>query len=249
MVHYTVKQLADLAGVTRRTLHYYDRIGLLNPTSVGENGYRYYTDRDMLQLQQIMFYREIGFSLSDIQRMLNAPDFDLVGALKTHRSALTAQASRLNELIRTVDQTILHIQGDIRMKPKKFFEAFDDETQKKYEEEAMQRWDPRLVNDSNDRWRGYSKEKQQTIMDEAGRIYLEIAAHMDEGPGSDTVQAAVAQWHQNLRNFYEPTIEILRGLGMMYEADDRFAERFASIHPDLPAFLPKAIGLYCDGLE
>lgn len=86
-------------------------------------------------------------------------------------------------------------------------------------------------------------------MDEAGQIYLEIVSHMDEGPESDAVQAAVARWHQNLRNFYEPTIEILRRLGMMYAADHRFAERFASIHPELPAFLPKAIGLYCDRLE
>ena len=248
MVHYTVKQLADLAGVTRRTLHYYDEIGLLKPAEVGENGYRYYAEHDMLALQQILLYREMGLSLSEIQEILARPDFDVVAALKQHRNALRAQAGRLEDLIRTVNQTIQHIQGEISMSPEKFFEAFDDETQKKYEEEAAQRWDPKLVKDSNNRWRSYSKEKQQAIMEESGRIYMDIVAHMGDGPESAAVQAAVARWHENLRNFYEPTIDILRGLGMMYEADHRFAERFASIHPDLPAFLPKAIGVYCDRL-
>lgn len=246
---FTVKELADLAGVTRRTLHYYDEIGLLEPAEVGENGYRYYAEENLLTLQQILFYREMGLSLNRIRELLERPDFDVVAALEAHRRALKVRARRIDELIDTVDRTIQHIKGEADMNPKKFFEAFDEETQKKYEEEAMQRWDSKLVKDSTDRWRSYSKEKQQAVMAEAGQIYEDIAAHMSEGPDGPNVQAALARWHQNLRNFYEPSVAILRGLGTMYAADPRFAERFASLHPDLPEFLVEAVGVYCEGLE
>ena len=245
---YTVKQLADLAGVTRRTLHYYDQIGLLTLTEIGENGYRYYGEQDLLTLQQILFYREIGLSLAAIDNFLSMEGFDILDALEAHRKALEQQARRLNDLIHTVDHTIQHVKGEIKMSPKDFFEAFDDETQNKYEEEAMQRWDRKLVKDSNDRWRNYSKEKQQAILEESGGNYQEIAAHMAEGYDSEVVQAAVARWHQNLRHFYEPTPEMLRGLGQMYAADARFTDKFASLHPDLPAFLTRAIAHYCEGL-
>ncbi len=249
MITYTVKQLADLAGVTRRTLHYYDQIDLLKPTEVGENGYRRYVKEDMLTLQQILFYREIGLSLADIHDLLNQADFDVIDALESHRMALEAQADRLVDLIRTVDLTIKHLKGEVEMSPKDFFEAFDDETQKKYEEEAMQRWDPQLVKASNDRWRSYSREKQKAIMEESGQIYMDIVANMDAGYDSPAVQASVANWHENLRNFYEPTVEILRGLGQMYEADARFHDKFASLHTDLPGFLNRAIAVYCEKLE
>src|SRR5690606_28913210 len=108
---YTVKQLADLAGVTPRTLHYYDQIGLLRPTWLGDNGYRYYTEESVLRLQQIMFYRELDFSLNEIQAILDEPEFDLLEALKSHKRLLQQRLGRLSELIQTIDRTVLHLQG------------------------------------------------------------------------------------------------------------------------------------------
>ena len=134
------------------------------------------------------------------------------------------------------------------MSKKDFMDAFDDATQKKYEEEAMQRWDHKLVSGANDRWRSYSEARQQAILEEAEEIYREIAASMSKGHDSDVVQAAVARWHQNLCNFYEPTPEILRGLGQMYAADARFADKFSTLDQNLPQFLKKAISFYCEGL-
>jgi len=103
---YTVKQLADLAGVSRRTLHYYDQIGLLVPSSRRDNGYRLYGDGALLKLQQILFFRELGFGLEEINKILSKPDFDAIEALESHKGLLAKKAERLNELLETVDKTI-----------------------------------------------------------------------------------------------------------------------------------------------
>ncbi len=104
---YTVKQLSDLAGVSIRTLHYYDEINLLKPEAVGANGYRYYGDESLLKLQQILFYRELGLELSGITDIVNRPDFDVQTALESHRKSLQGRVERLNRLIATVDDTII----------------------------------------------------------------------------------------------------------------------------------------------
>ncbi|MBF8284238.1 MAG: Transcriptional regulator MerR family, partial [Anaerolineales bacterium] len=105
---YTVKQLSNLAGVSVRTLHFYDEIGLLRPTRVGANGYRYYGDAAVLRLQQILFYKELGLSLDEIAEVLDQPDFDVVRALEAHRRALQQRLGRLRHLMKTVDRTIAH---------------------------------------------------------------------------------------------------------------------------------------------
>ena len=122
---YTIKQLADLAGVSIRTLHYYDEIGLLKPTSYGENGYRYYDEQAVLRLQQILFFRELDFSLDDVKDILDQPEFDVLHALREHRQALEQKVTRLNRLINTVDNTISHLKGELEMSQKSFFEGFD----------------------------------------------------------------------------------------------------------------------------
>src|SRR5688572_25345534 len=98
---YTVKQLADLADISVRTLHYYDEIGLLHPSEVRTNGYRYYDDNAVLRLQQILLYRELGLELNQIKDMVNSPDFDVVAALQSHRTLLQTKIGRLQTLIRT----------------------------------------------------------------------------------------------------------------------------------------------------
>ncbi len=247
-MRYTVKELADLAGVSRRTLHYYDEIELLKPSAYGENGYRFYGEEALVRLQQILFFRELDFSLKDIRAALDQPGLDLLSILQDHKRALEQQVYRLLGLIDTVDQTLLHLKGEIEMNPKQFFEAFDEEQQKKYEQEALQRWDPELVKSSIRRWKNYSKEEKDRILREGGEIYGDILANMAEGAHSDVVQKAIARWHQHLRYFYEPTFEILRGLGQGYASDPAFASRFAEMHPDLPEFLRDAISHYCDSL-
>src|SRR5438552_2589890 len=130
---YTVKQLSDLAGVSVRTLHYYDEIGLLRPSSVGANGYRRYDDAAVLRLQQILFYREMGLELLQIRDILDAPDFDLLAALQAHRAALEAKIGRLQALVGTVDSTIMHLTGEVDVSKKELFKGFSEKKQKQYE--------------------------------------------------------------------------------------------------------------------
>jgi DNA-binding transcriptional MerR regulator len=247
MTTYTVKQLSVLAGVSRRTLHYYDQIGLLKPQDVATNGYRFYGRRDLLRLQQILFYRELGLTLEQIGRILDDPGFDLLAALQEHRLALLAGVQRLQRLVGTVDQTILMIKGDLPMDEPRLFDVLNEEKQKEYEEEAARRWGEQ-VRLSNQKWNSYSAEQKAAIGAEGEANYRELLAHMSEGPASPAVQAAVARWHQHLRYFYEPSVETLEGLGHMYNQDPRFQETFKKLHPDFPAFLEQAITYYCQEL-
>src|SRR5207247_1449009 len=129
---YTVKQLSDLAGVSVRTLHYYDEIGLLKPECYGANGYRFYGDEALLRLQQILFFKELDFSLDEISEIVSNPGFDMIAALRTHKKALQQRQTKLSRLIRTVDQTIQHLQGTAKMEQADMFEGFSEEQQEEY---------------------------------------------------------------------------------------------------------------------
>lgn len=243
---YTIKQLADLANVSRRTLRYYDQIDLLKPTAVADNGYRYYDKTAVLRLQQIRFYQELDFSLEQIRTILDKSDFNALQSLQTQKAALQQQAERLNQLIGTIDNTILHLEGKIEMDNKDLFAGFDEAKQKEYAKEAERRWDPKLVRESNQRWNQLSKEQQKAIMQEGSQIYLDMIAQIGTPPESVAVQAIVARWHQHIRHFYEPTFAMLRGLGQGYANDPAFRTKFEAMHPDLPDFLQSAITIYCD---
>jgi DNA-binding transcriptional MerR regulator len=247
---YTVKQLATLAGVTVRTLHYYDEIGLLKPSSVGENGYRYYEEADLFRLQQVLFFRELDLGLEQIRQILAAPGFDLVAALQLHRQALEEKIDRMQRLITTVDRTIMHLVGEMRIRTmSNVFEGFSDEKQRQYEEEAARRYGADTVAQTTARWNSYTREQQQQIMEEGGRVYRDLADAMPTGIHSEQTQAILARWHQHLRAFYEPSFEVLAGLGYTYEHDPEFNAFFAAIHPELPSFISRAVAVYVDALE
>jgi DNA-binding transcriptional MerR regulator len=248
---YTVKQLADLAGVSVRTLHYYDEIGLLKPAEVGANGYRYYDEAAVFRLQQILFYREIGLELLQIRDILDDPTFDLATALRAHRQALEARISRLQGLVSTVDSTLRHLAGEVTMSRKQLFEAFSDEQQKQYEREARLQYGPDNVNESIRRWKSYTTAQRQAIGEEGNRIYSEIVDAIEAGlpPDSDVVQAVLVRWHNHIRYFYEPTLDILRGLGDLYNDNPDFAANFRKVHPELASYMREAIVQYVDDLE
>lgn len=248
---YTVKQLSELAGVSIRTLHYYDEIGLLKPAEVGANGYRYYDDAALLRLQQILFYREIGLELLRIKNILDSPDFDLLAALRSHRKVLAAKISRLQKLVSTVDSTIMHLAGEVEMSKKRLFEAFSDEKQKEYEREVRLQYGPEIVNDSIKRWNSYTQTQRDIIMGEGSQIYIHMVDAIEAGlpPTSAEVQAILQRWHEHMRYFYEPTLDILRGLGHGYNSHPDFIANFQKLHVDLPAYLETAITQYVDDLE
>ena len=149
MEQWYIKEFGKLMKVSVRTLHHYDAIGLLKPSHVGDNGYRYYGDESLLRLQQILFYRELDLPLEDIKGIMGRHDFDVLGALESHKDALQERIERLNTLLSTVDHTIYHLKGKTKMNPKGLFEGFSEEEQEKLAEEAAQKWDAETVRASN----------------------------------------------------------------------------------------------------
>ena len=245
---YTVKQISDLAAVSVRTLHYYDEIGLLKPSSLGENGYRYYGEEALLMLQQILFFRELDLGLLQIKEIIESPEFDLVAALHTHRHTLQEKVNRLQCLINTVDSTIIHLVGEVNMNQKQLFAGFSEEKQKQYEQEISEKYGKETVESSVKRWNGYTRQQKDTIKAESNAIYTDLLSHMGRGIESPEVQAVLARWHQHLRYFYEPSPERLRGLRHFYNEHPDFIATFEKLHPDLPKFLEQAITYYCDHL-
>lgn len=245
---YTVRQLARLAGVSPRTLRYYDQIGLLKPSGRADNRYREYGDEAVLRLQQILFFRELDLPLDGIRAILDRPGFDAVATLRDHRQALGARAARLQALIGTVDRTINHLKGAAKMTDQEMFVGFDDETQKRYEDEAARRWGEERVRESSRRWKSYSKQEQARILAEGGANYRDLVPYIGQDPALPAVQAIIARWHQHLHYFYTPTRQVLQGLGQAYSQDPDFRATFTKIDPGLPDFLTQAIEVYCAGL-
>ncbi len=241
---YTVKQLSDLAGVSIRTLHYYDELGLLKPESIGANGYRHYGEASLLKLQQILFYRELGFELSSIREIIARPDFDVQAALESHRKSLQGRVERLNRLIATVDATIMSLKGEKQMSKKQLFEAFSEEQQKKFQQEAEQMYDPAVVRASNEKWKAYSAQEKQRIGEESNQIYADLVAAMPAGAGSPQVQAIIERWRRQLDYFWTPDLDQLVGLTELYNSDPRFKANFDKVDPKLAEFMREAVGVY-----
>lgn len=156
---YTIKVIADLAGVTTRTLRYYDQLGLLNPAEIGENGYRYYDHDSLLRLQQVLYFRELEVPLKEIKQLLSRPDFQLSSSLENHRTALRKQVHRLNKLLATLEKTISSLQGEGKMSEKEYFEGFDET---RYEDESRERWGqmPQYA-ESQRKWSSYTKDQKE----------------------------------------------------------------------------------------
>jgi len=241
---YTVRALSKLAGVTRRTLHYYDQIGLLRPSQVGENGYRYYDREALLRLQQILLYRELNIPLEQIKRILESPNFDVLHALEGHRAELQRRIAQLERLVATVDQTINFISGVENMEDKKIFAGFSDEEQAAYEQEAMQMYDPEIVKTSNTRWKSYSSVEKQRILEEGRAVYLDFLKAMPAGASSSEAQAAVARWRKHMDYFWTPSEAQLLALAEGYNSDPRFKANFDELDPSLAAFIREAVAVY-----
>ena len=246
---YTIKQLAHLAGVSTRTLRYYDEIGLLKPLRNAENGYREYDAATLFQLQQILFFREMDFSLEDIYEIIHRPDFDVLNALEIHRQNLLQRVKRLNHLIQTVDKTMQHLQGERKMTEGEYYAGFSEEQEKRYTDEARKRYDSEMVDESVNRWKSYSKEQKNRILEEGAANTRALAGMLNKEPGSPEVQEVIKAWHKHIENFYRCSYEIARGLGQLYVDDPAFRANYEVFDPKMPEFFRDAILIYCEGKE
>ncbi len=241
---FTVKQISQIAGITRRTLHYYDEIGLLKPTEVGNNGYRYYGEESLLRLQQILLYRAMGMPLENIKGIVGRSDFDALSALENHRAELLNRIAQMERLVTTVDDTILYLKGQKEMSKKQFFEGLSDEQQAEYEKEAMQKYDPAIVKASNQKWKNYSAAEKKRIGDESNAAYESILLAMPKGPASPEAQAGVERWRRHMEYFWIPNDDQLLGLADLYNDDPRFKANFDKIDPSLAEFMRQAVKIY-----
>ena len=246
---YSVKELADLAGVTGRTIRYYDEIGLLAPAKIGENGYRYYDQESLLRLQQILFFRELDVPLKEIEHIMNLPQFNLLESLQDHQAALNRRVLRLQRLIETVDETIATLKGEWTMKDQDYFEGFDEA---QYEAEAKERWGhtPQYA-ESHHKWSSYSKHQKEAIKAEGGEITLRmVGGDPSIKPDDPEVQAAVAEYYTYLNKyFYTCDVEFLRNLSEMWVADPRFTINYERVREGGAEFVKEAVRVFCDRWE
>lgn len=233
-----IKEFAEQIGVSVRTLHYYDEIGLLKPSEVdAQNGYRFYDERSLERMQEILFYRELDFSLKTIAQILSSPDYDKQQALTRQRKLLLAKKERLERLIDALDSME---KGEGFMKPNNEYEDLKN----KYAEEVRQRWG------STDAY----KESQQRNTDFSQAASLldavfEEFAELDRSGISPDDEAAKIQVEKLQRcitdNFYTCTNEILAGLGQMYAADVRFKNNIDKHGEGTAEFVSQCIKSYC----
>ena len=239
---YNVKQLADLAGVSVRTLHYYDQIGLLKPVRNSVNGYRVYGKNELMKLQQILFFRELDFPLSAIKKILLSPDFDMEQALRDQKKLIFLKKDRLTKIIKTIDKTILKLNDQLTMKDKDLYDSLSDEQIRKYSEEAKQRWgNTEAYRQSVARVKKLGKEGMKKVMEEGNKLMVEIASNMDKKPESEVIQKLIERHYNNLKNFYDPNPRLYRGLAEMYIADERFTAYYEKFRKGLAQFMHEAM--------
>ncbi len=249
MKGYSVSQLAKMAGVSVRTLHHYDQIGLLKPSTRTAAGYRLYGEADLLRLQQILFFKELDLPLSEVADILDDPDFDQVKALEHHRQLLKQQMARLARLLKTIDKTIDRLaEGTMTMTDEELYEGFSKEQAERYRREAREMYDPALVEESERRLRRMSKEQWQAVKAEGDAVTRGLAAVMDRQPDDDEVQELVARHHAWIENFYPCSAEVYRGLGQGYAQHPDFRAFYDKYRPGLADFMAIAMGRYADNV-
>lgn len=248
---YTVRQVAKLSGVSVRTLHHYDEIGLLKPESVGLNGYRYYGREELLRLQQILFHRELGFPLAEIARVLDAPDFDRVAALRRHRARLESEARRYRRLIGTIDTTLAALQGATTMDDKTMYRGFDPAKQAEHEAWLIDRYGgdmPARISESKAAMDGMTQSGFEALMAEAEAIEAALAQALGDGLPADSAAVGAIMgrhcaWVARSWN-RTPTAEAFTGLGQLYQEHPEFRARYDGRAEGLTDYLAEAMRAY-----
>ncbi|MGE0526204.1 MAG: MerR family transcriptional regulator [Bdellovibrionales bacterium] len=248
---HTVKQVAKLSGVSVRTLRFYDEIGLLKPASVGDNGYRYYEKEQLLALQQILFYRELGFELARIRKILASSEFDKAAALKSHREFLVRESERTAILIRTIDKTLAHLEREASMQDDELYLGFDSESQAEYEREIVERWgEParQHLEECRLRTRTWKKEDYEGVKKEFDELHRAFTEALKNGvaPGALEVQSLVRRHVARVDHFWTPNRESYIGLGRMYCEHSGFRKVYDAYHPKLAEFLAQAMKIYAE---
>lgn len=252
-MEYTVLQLAKLAGVSTRTLRYYDEIGLLKPKRINSAGYRIYGQAQVDMLQHILFYRELEFTLEEIQSILSNPQFDETKALKDHQERLMTKMAQLEALIQTVNKTIAHKEGRSNMTDKDKFKGFQKEkleaNEAKYGKEIREKYGEEVVKKSNEKFLNMSEAQMAEVnaLQDAFTQKLRAAFLAGDATGQDAMEAA--DLHRRWLCYFWPegtySKASHKGLAQMYVDDERFTAHYDAIEPGITLFLKEVIDHYC----
>jgi DNA-binding transcriptional MerR regulator len=250
-MEYSAGKLSKMSGISARTLRYYDEIGLLKPVRTLSSGYRIYGQAEVDTLQQILFYRELGFPLNSIKRLLTAPSFDRDKAFQTHLSELKHKRERLDLLIRNVTKSIAAMKGATFMTDHEKFEGFKqslvDENERKYGAEIRTKYGDAAVDETNARLKGLTQEQY----DESERLRLAMeealkAAFESGDPAGEPARQACDLHRKWLCVFYPKYSKAYhKGLAEMYVSDERFRANYDKLAPGCTEFLRDAINIYC----
>jgi len=253
-MEYTVRQLAKLAGVSPRTLRYYDEIGLLKPLRVERNGYRIYGDEQVDDLQQIRFFTELGFPLKEVLRLMKSPDYDKERALASHLLALNEEKARIERLIQNVQKTLDAQKGGREMTDREKFEGFKRElvqrNEARFGKEARQKYGDEVVDASNEKVLAMDEAAYQGAQELEAELYRLLAQAAEEGDPKSPLAQRICELHRQWLCLYWPegaySKEAHRTLGEMYVEDPRFREYYDKIHPNAAKLLHDALMIYCE---
>jgi DNA-binding transcriptional MerR regulator len=249
-MEYTVQKLSSLAGVSTRTLRYYDEIGILKPARINSSGYRIYGQAEVDRLQQILFYRELGVSLEIIKDIVNAPSFNGSAALREHRERLLEKRNQLDELIANVDKTIALTEGRIKMSNKEKFHGFKkkmiEDNEKKYGKEIREKYGKDTVEKSNAKLMNMTEEQYEEVTKLAEDVNITLAEAFKTGDPAGELAQKAAELHKKWLTYYwhEYSKEAHAGLAQMYVDDERFTAYYDKEQPGTAAFLRDAIFIY-----
>lgn len=246
-MEYTVQKLGSLAGVSTRTLRYYDEIGILKPARINSSGYRIYGQKEVDKLQQILFYRELGVSLDSIKEIVTAPSFDGAAALREHREKLFEKKEQLELLIANVDKTIALTEGRMDMSNKEKFEGFKkkmiDENEKKYGKEIRQEYGNDTVDKSNAKLQNMTQAQHVEVNALAEQITVTLAEAFKTGDPAGELAQKAAELHKQWLCYYwsEYSKEAHAGLAQMYVDDERFTAYYDKEQPGTAEFFRDVI--------
>ncbi len=241
------KKVAKITGVSVRTLHHYDTIEILSPGRNPENGYREYSDEDMDRLQQILFFKECGFSLVQIKELLSSPSFDREKAFDLQKKYLLQEQRRIEIMLETLEKSVQNMKGRVTMSIKDKFHGFDF-TNNPYEDEARRLWGDKAVDQSNAHIKSLSQNEQEAIAKGMDALFTDLAKIRKEAPDSATAQAAMAKMYSHFNsNFgFRYSLEAFAGVGQMYVTDERFTENVDKYGDGLSKFLSEAMKIYAE---
>lgn len=254
MMEYTVQKLADLAGISARTLRYYDVIGILKPARINSSGYRIYGEAEVNKLQQILFYRELGLRLDSIKDIINSPSFDRLQALKDHHKNLLERRTQLNLLITNVEKSIASMEWGIKMSDKEKFAGFTqkiiEDNEKKYGEEIRKKYGDEAVDKANAKLMNMTAEQFAEMRELEEKVKATLAEAFKTGdPAGELAQKAAALHKKWLMfSWSEYSKEAHAGLAQMYVDDERFRAYYDEQQPGTAEFLRNAILIYT-GME